>query len=130
MADKNTYSQSDTVRYQFTAYLTTAVYNQRTRYLKAKTRRAVREIDIDNGSWAYRDTHDFTENILNRVALVELLQSLNSREKYVLLARILNDEAFEKIAAELNISYKGAASIYYRTIKALRERLEGENGEI
>ena len=58
--------------------------------------------------------------------LLAAQKSIKDRERYVFLARVLDEKGFGEIAGELGISYKGAAAaIYYRTIEKLRKRLEG-----
>lgn len=40
------------------------------------------------------------------------------------MARVIEDKSFNAIAEELGVSYKGAATLYYRTIAKLRKILE------
>ena len=42
------------------------------------------------------------------------------------LARVLEEKKFKEIAEELGMGEKGVAAIYYRTVKKLRDILEGD----
>ena len=59
-------------------------------------------------------------------AVLEALDQLQKRERYILLARILEERSFTELAQELQIGYKGAAAIYYRALSRIREKLEEE----
>ena len=59
-------------------------------------------------------------------AILQAVDQLQERERYVLLARILEERSFMELAQELQIGYKGAAAIYYRALRRIREKLEGE----
>ena len=53
------------------------------------------------------------------------LKQLDERERYVLVARVLEGKTFDEIADKLGIKYKGVAAIYYRTTAKLRNILGG-----
>lgn len=53
------------------------------------------------------------------------LRAIKDRERYVLLARVMDEKDFEQIGAEVGLSYKGAAAVYYRTIAKLRKLVGG-----
>lgn len=46
-----------------------------------------------------------------------------------MLARVVEEKSFAEIAAEVDLSYKGAAAVYYRTLGKLRKILRGEKVE-
>lgn len=110
---------------QFTAYLTTAVRNARGQYIRNRAKRLQREQMIEDYS-AFLIAQEVDETVLleETEELLAALRAINDRERYVFLARVLDEKGFDEIAAELGMSYKGVAAIYYRTIAKLRERLE------
>lgn len=61
--------------------------------------------------------------ILEEMCQLILTKSINEKERYVILARVIEEKGFDKIAAELGIGYKGAAAMYYRAIKKLKNML-------
>ena len=69
------------------------------------------------------------ELLMEYRAVLEALDQLQKRERYILLARILEERSFTELAElaqELQIGYKGAAAIYYRALSCIREKLEEE----
>ena len=64
-------------------------------------------------------------NVIENGALLEALQKLNERERQIFLARTLEDEDFETLGVKFELSYKGAAALYYRTIQKIRKSIEG-----
>lgn len=48
------------------------------------------------------------------------MNQLSDRERYILLERVVCERSFDELAAELGIGYKGAAAIYYRAIKKIK----------
>ena len=66
------------------------------------------------------------ERLMECRAVLEALGQLQKRERYILLARILEERSFTEFAQELQIGYKGAAAIYYRALSRIREKLEEE----
>ena len=67
-----------------------------------------------------------TKRFMEYRAVLEALDQLQKRERYILLARILEERSFTELAQELQIGYKGAAAIYYRALSCIREKLEEE----
>lgn len=110
---------------QFTAYLTTAIRNARGQYIRNRTKQLQREQLIDDYSFlVIVQEVDKTTALEDADELFTALKSIKDRERYVFLARVLDERGFDDIAAELGMSYKGVAAIYYRTIAKLRKRLE------
>ena len=72
------------------------------------------------------DEEDLYSRMAECEALYQALRTIKERERYVLLARVIDDKSFSEIAAELGLSYKGAAAIYYRALDKLRRLLGGE----
>jgi RNA polymerase sigma factor (sigma-70 family) len=55
------------------------------------------------------------------------LSQLTERERYVFFNRALDEKSLVVLAAELGLSYKGVAAIYYRTIEKIRNEMKGES---
>ena len=55
------------------------------------------------------------------------MREIKEKERYVILARILDEKGFNEIADELGMGYKGVAAIYYRAIRKLKNILGGED---
>lgn len=113
---------------QFTAYLQNALHNKRIDYIY-KNHSLQAEILMED-----MDRFDMmdTEHILKLAefdALEKALQNIKERERYILLARVIEEKSFSQIAVETGLSYKGAAAIYYRTLEKLRKILGGEIDE-
>lgn len=64
-------------------------------------------------------------DVIENGALLEALQKLNERERQIFLARTLEEEDFETLGVKFELSYKGAAALYYRTIQKIRKSIEG-----
>jgi len=111
---------------QFTAFLTVAVSNARIDYLRARIRRLQRELVTEEYEILFSEDHDYIEGISENEALHQAMQTIKEKERYVVLARILDEKGFDEIADELGMGYKGAAAIYYRAIRKLRDILGGE----
>ena len=55
------------------------------------------------------------------------LSNLSERERYVFFNRALDERNLEELAADLGMSYKGVAAIYYRTVQKIRRNMKGES---
>lgn len=113
------------IQNRFTAYLHHAVHNGRIDYLYKKNHPARLETPLENFE-ALSTQSDFSLYLAERDVLQRALRAIKDRERYVLLARVIDEKDFEQIGAEVGLSYKGAAAVYYRTIAKLR-KLIGEN---
>lgn len=110
---------------QFTAYLSTAIQNTRKKYIHNWIKQSQSEIWIEEIEYISDvQSTNFTEFIAEVDTLLTILKMLNDRERQVLIARVIEEKSFDTIASELGISYKGAATLYYRTIAKLRKILE------
>lgn len=57
--------------------------------------------------------------------LLEALQQLGERERYVFLSRALGEKSLERLSIELGLTYKGTAAIYYRAIHKIKQKMGG-----
>lgn len=56
--------------------------------------------------------------------ILQALQNMKARERYIFLARVIEERSFAELARELGLGYKGVAAIYYRTLQRLRKEME------
>lgn len=119
--------RNSAVQNQFTAYLKKAIHNRRIDYLYKKNPNLI--YLIDGIEYLADESEDpmalYAEyDLLNRA-----LRKIKERERYILLARIIDDKSFDQIANEVGLGYKGTAAAYYRTLRKLRKILEDEKNE-
>ncbi len=114
---------------QFTAFLNTALSNRRKTYLRGKSRRCNREYVTDEVLLLCTPEGSYIEPAMDYPALYAALYSIKERERHVFLAHVLEEKSFDEIAAEIGLSYKGTAAIYYRSIAKLRKMLGGGENE-
>lgn len=126
MFKKNTGSnEHDILQNQFTSYLSFAVSNARIDFIRAKIARLKREQATDQYELLFTQEIFEIELFLENEALSQAIKDIREKERYVFLARVLEDKKFKEIARELGMGEKGVAAIYYRTVKKLRDILEG-----
>ena len=118
--------EHDILQNQFTAFLTTAVSNARIDYLRARIRRLQRELITEEYELLFSQEIDYIETFSENDALHHAMQEIKEKERYVVLARIIDEKGFDEIANELGVGYKAAAAIYYRAIKKLKHILGGD----
>lgn len=119
---------------RFTAYLVTAVRRKRAAYMNQRNKLIQMEYAAERDNWNYQAGvyHDMFEELplfmhLENDRLFYALKYLNERERYIFLERVLNEVSFEELAAELGLSYKGVAAIYYRTVQKIKKQMKGMN---
>lgn len=117
---------------RFTAYLVTAVRRKRAAYMNQRNKLIQMEYAAERDNWNYQAGvyHDMFEELpllmhLENDRLFYALKYLNERERYIFLERVLNEMSFEELAAELGLSYKGVAAIYYRTVQKIKKQMKG-----
>lgn len=118
-------NEHDILQNQFTSYLSFAVSNARIDFIRAKIARLKREQATDQYELLFAQEVFEVELFLENEALSQAIKDIREKERYVFLARVLEDKKFKEIAKELDMSEKGVAAIYYRTVKKLRDILEG-----
>lgn len=128
MNNRNDGSDTYLLQNQFTAFLTTSLKNRRLMYLRSRVRKMHREFTVEDFTVFYVETEEFDENLLSDgEALRQALKTIKEKERFVLLARVIDEKSFDEIGAKLGIGYKGAAAIYYRTIAKLKKLLGGDS---
>lgn len=119
-------TEQEKLQNRFTALVTVSMSRARINYLKKESARAHRIYEMEDDKFALiPDNDDFVSKLSDSDALSFALKQLEDRERYVLIARVLQERSFEDIADELGLQYKGVAAIYYRTTAKLRNILGG-----
>ena len=114
---------------RFTAYLLSAVQRRRTAYIDAKVRACQissldekicedRKFDLDREALKSFPLFMKPQN----EKLFQFLSELSERERYVFFNRALDEKSLDELAAELGLSYKGVAAIYYRAIQKIKRK--------
>lgn len=120
-------TEQEILQNRFTALVTVSVNRARIDYLRKETSRTRNTYEMEDEKFALiPDETDFVSSLCDSDSLLYALKQLNERERYVLLARVLEEKSFEEIADNLGLKYMGVAAVYHRTIKKLRNILGGE----
>ena len=126
MFNKNNGSnEHDILQNQFTSFLSKAISNARIDFIRAKIARLQHEQVTDQIELLFvRETFEI-DSFLENEALRQAIKDIREKERYVFLARALDGKKFKEIAKELGMGDKGVSAIYYRTVKKLRDLMEG-----
>ena len=126
-------TRDEVLQNRFTAYLTSAVNRQRAAYIDKQIRlQNIINIDLSN---VEDESFDLETEALKSFPMHLQIQNedlflsiaeLSERERYVFFNRALGELSLDEMAAELGISYKAVASVYYRTIQKLKRKMQGE----
>lgn len=128
MFNKNNGSnEHDILQNQFTSYLSFAISNARIDFIRAKIARLKREQATDQYELLFVQEVFEMEVFFENESLSQAIKDIREKERYVFLARVLEEKKFKTIAKELGMGEKGVAAIYYRTVKKLRDMLGGED---
>ena len=126
MFNKNDGSnEHDILQNQFTSFLSFAVSNARIDYIRAKIKRLQREQVTEQYEILFAEEAFQIEDFTDNEAISQAIRRIHEKERYVFLSRVVEEKKFKEIAVALNMSEKGVAAIYYRTVKKLRDMLEG-----
>lgn len=119
MWQRNNGQAEDDLQFRFTAYLVSAV--------KRRSIESSSEVVYESEPSSEEVVLDKLPlmDVIENGALLEALQKLNERERQIFLARTLEEEDFETLGVKFELSYKGAAALYYRTIQKIRKSIEG-----
>lgn len=123
-------TKDEVVQNRFTAYLNSAVNRQRGYYI-TKINSLNRIMNFEE---IIKPRFDLEKEAFNDLPLSLRIENedlflavaeLSEKERYVFFRKALGELTMDEMAKELGISYKGVASIYYRTIQKLRKRMQG-----
>ena len=121
----NGFNEHDILQNQFTSFLSKAISNARIDFIRAKIARLQHEQATDQIELLFvRETFEI-ESFMENEALRQAIKDIREKERYVFLARALDGKKFKEIAKELGMGDKGVSAIYYRTVKKLRDLMEG-----
>ena len=113
---------------QFTAYVMRAIRNKRIRYITRMQKIINCECNITGLEPYIFDRHDSIQTVIAVEVLRQALETLQEKERQVILARVVEEKCVGEIAAQLGISYRAVTSYYYRGMKKLRDiLLEGDD---
>ena len=121
-------SKDDICQNQFTAYVVLAVRRKRQSYIKKKQRdnekesRTKKEAEKSEFITAGYDIWSRMEP--QNEKLMTAMQQLSLKERFVVTEYVLKGKPFKEIAQETDLTEKGVASAYYRSIKKLRAKME------
>lgn len=119
-------TEQEKLQNRFTSLVTVSMSRARIDYLRKEKSRARHTYDMEDEKLALiSDGTDFVSDLCDNESLTYALKQLDERERYVLIARVLEERSFEEIADNLGLKYKGVAAIFYRTTAKLRNILGG-----
>ena len=134
MWQRNNGQAREELQIKFTGYLIQAVRRTQRDYLKALYTYSNQETLTDT---IFVVSQTLEQEVMERLplweniesgALLYALKQLDERERYVFLAHVLDKRPFDVIGVQLGMSYKGAAAVYYRSIRKLKKSIERVNG--
>ena len=117
---KNNREQNDITQNQFSAYVKTAIRNRRIRYLTNQRKRVQNETAIVEYEIYLYDNDDYIQRMIDVDCLKAAFRLLNDKERIIVVSHLIEDKSFSEIAQELQMTYKGVTSLYYRTIKKIQ----------
>ena len=126
----------DVLKNKFTAYLLSAVKRRRALYIDTALRNQklteMIEPAVTDDTVCFE--LEFSPDaplymIIQNEKLYQALFELSERERYVFFNRVLEEKSLDELAAELGLSYKGAAAVYYRAVERIRKKMRGGKAE-
>ena len=126
--------QDEILQNKFTAYLLSAVQRRKALYIDTVMR--AQQVSMLIEETTMDCLFDLEKEALHGIPLYMRIQNeklflslsqLTERERYVFFNRALDERSLDELAADLGLSYKGVAAIYYRAIQKLRKKMKGES---
>lgn len=119
-------SKDDICQNQFTAYVVLAVKRKRQAYIKRKIRdmekQTKTEKELSKRGIEGDDVWIGLE--IQNEELVDAMQQLKPKEHVIVVEYVLKRKSFREIAQEMKLTERTVASLYYRSIKKLRTKME------
>lgn len=135
--------KSDDVQNRFTAYLQTAVLNNRKAYLRKQLR--LKELELVHEVMAEKGYTEFelqlrryqaecfqqsgnSEQLQEQIGSVQLfkaIRKLKERERRILFARVFSELSFDELGTEFDMTPYQAEMAYFYIVRKLRKKLEG-----
>lgn len=125
----NGISDREILQNQFTAYVKRAIHNKRIRYLMQQDKYSAVEVGLSDVEAYVHDSRNDMETFMDMEAMRQALQTIRDKERYIILARVIEEKSVSEIAEEMGLSYRAVTSLYYRGMRRLRLLLEGGEDE-
>ena len=126
----------DVLQNKFTAYLLSAVKRRRALYIDTALRNQklteMIEATVTDDTFEFDSEPSLDAPLYMKIQNEKLYQALfelSERERYVFFNRVLEEKSLDELAAELGLSYKGTAAVYYRTVERIRKKMRGGKAE-
>jgi len=126
-------SEANILQNQFTKYLMTAIRRRKAAYFthRGTVERYEFPVDFQEVWPEFCTDPDMLDRLplqmqLENTALKLALEQMKGRERYIFLAKVLDERSFEELAEELGMGYKGVAAAYYRALEKIRKEMRGE----
>lgn len=122
------------VQNRFTAYLVTAIRRRKVQYFQWSEKWTTHETSVDPQEYVelWHEEPDMLAALppmaqMENQRLLQALSEMPQRDRYILLAKILEDRTFGELSEELGVGYKGIAAAYYRAAQKIKRKLGGED---
>lgn len=119
-------SKEDICQNQFTAYVVLAVKRKRQAYIKKKIRDKEKQTKTEKelSKRGIEGDDVWIRLEIQNEELVEAMQQLKPKEHVIVVEYVLKRKSFREIAQEMKLTERTVASLYYRSIKKLRTKME------
>ena len=119
-------SKEDICQNQFTAYVVLAVKRKRQAYIKKKIRDKEKQTKTEKelSKLGIEGDDVWIGLEIQNEELVEAMQQLKPKEYVIVVEYVLKRKSFREIAQEMKLTERTVASLYYRSIKKLRTKME------
>lgn len=126
--------ESNILQNQFTRYLKTAIERKKIDVLRERIKLYGHEQYDDSwrevSSLATEDEYFKFSIQFESNALEQVLLQIEKRDRYIFYAHVVDERSFAELALELGMGYKGVAAAYYRVIKKIHKKMQGEKDGI
>ena len=119
-------SKEDICQNQFTAYVVLAVRRKRQAYIKKKIRDKEKQTKTEKelSKLGIEGDDVWIGLEIKNEELVDAMQQLKPKEHVIVVGYVLKRKSFREIAQEMKLTERTVASLYYRSIKKLRTKME------
>ena len=119
-------SKEDICQNQFTAYVVLAVKRKRQAYIKKKIRDKEKQTKTEKelSKLGIEGDDVWIGLEIQNEELVDAMQQLKPKEHVIVVGYVLKRKSFREIAQEMKLTERTVASLYYRSMKKLRTKME------
>lgn len=125
MYKKNDGKGINYIQNRFSAFLKMSLHNNRINYLKKQCRKTDNEVPIEKYEYYLSEDDTFARSLIDCEIIKKALNEISERERKIFLGHLLDEKDFEELGKVYGLSYKGAAAVFYRTLKKLRNTIGG-----